>query len=282
MVQWLGEIVNGVNADSADSRQWLRGPREITQGNWSRPRFSICTLVTDLGQYDGMVKSFVGKGFTHQECEYLYVDNTDVNRFDAYAGYNMFLVDALGDFIILCHQDVELLEDGRESLESRLSALGELDPNWGVCGNSGGVSPGRVATRISDPHGENQSLGPFPTRVVALDENFMVVRRSANLAVSSDLSGFHHYGADLCMVADTLGYSCWVIDFHLRHRSPGSQGPTYRASQQQIIRKWANALRARWVVTSCSSYFIANSRLAYWPTGRLLAKVSDRLVQLRR
>jgi hypothetical protein len=55
------------------------------------PRFSICTLVTPHGEYDEMVESFVERGFIPADCEYLYIDNSESNRFDAFQGYNLFL-----------------------------------------------------------------------------------------------------------------------------------------------------------------------------------------------
>ena len=56
----------------------------------------------------------------------------------------------------------------------------------------------------------------------ALDKNFLVVRRDANLAVSADLKGFHLHGTDICIVARLLGYTAYVVDFQLRHVSSGA------------------------------------------------------------
>lgn len=164
----------------------------VTQSE--RPKFSICTLVTDELQYAEMLDSFVNFGFYPADCEYLYIDNTECNVFDAYASYQHFLNEAAGEILIRCHQDVELIADDRDRLEERLEELEAIDPNWAVCGNAGGVALGLFAIRISDPHGDNHSVGSFPSRVVASDENFLVVKRSANLAISRDLSGFHLYG----------------------------------------------------------------------------------------
>jgi hypothetical protein len=55
----------------------------------ARPRFSICTLVTRRGEYAETVASFVSHGFTPADCEYLYIDNSESNRFDAFRGYNL-------------------------------------------------------------------------------------------------------------------------------------------------------------------------------------------------
>ena len=57
-----------------------------------------------------MVGSFIMSGFKPDICEYLYIDNSEHNKYDAFAGVNKFLATARGDYIIVCHQDV-LLHD---------------------------------------------------------------------------------------------------------------------------------------------------------------------------
>ncbi|MFM2082523.1 MAG: hypothetical protein RL380_1214, partial [Verrucomicrobiota bacterium] len=154
-------------------------------------RFSICTLVTRPAEYEEMIASFVQQGFTPADCEYLYVQNTDGNQFDGYSGYNLFLQEARGEFIILCHQDILLRFDGRKILEQRLADLTAHDPTWAVVGNAGARWASgfpRTALRISDPAGEHNTDN-FPFQADALDENFLVVPRAANLCLSHDLAG---------------------------------------------------------------------------------------------
>ena len=159
-------------------------PKDITEIKSSEIRYSICTFVTRHSQYNDMVESFVSHGFSYDDCEYLYIDNSETNRCEAYAGVNRFLTIAKGLYIIVCHQDLLLLEDDRKKLDAVIEELDQLDPNWGVCGNGGGIHPGRLALRVTDPHGDNQFTERLPIRVRGLDENFLVARRDANLAVS--------------------------------------------------------------------------------------------------
>ena len=233
--------------------------------------FSICTLVSRPEQYAAMLRSFQAAGF-EEACEYLAIDNSRGNVFDAFAGYNAFLREAKGCHIILVHQDVELAFDDRAVLETRLRDLTTLDPDWGVCGNSGGISLGRNAIRITDPHGNNVRMGPFPHRVGTLDENFIVARRDANLCLSSDLSGYHMYGPDLCLLADIAGHHCYVIDFHLRHLSAGNMDAKFQAGEAAFIHKYGQAFRSRWLQTSCTAVFLSGSR-------RLRALAASRLAQ---
>lgn len=223
-------------------------PAEAAAG----PRFTIATLVNNVVHYEDMLASFAEAGFAEPACEFLYVDNTGKEQTCAYRGLNKMLNEARGKYIVLCHQDVRMVDDAREDLEQRLAELERADPTWALAGNAGGVSAGRLALRISDPHGEDRRIGELPARVMSLDENFIVVKRDARIGFSRDLSGYHFYGADICLVADILGYSAYVIDFHLQHLSGGYKGASFFEAETAFRTKWAHALRARWLQTTCS------------------------------
>jgi hypothetical protein len=241
---------------SESSRHAALEPRPADTLARTAIRFSICTLVTDPAEYAEMVASFREGGFDGPDCEYLYLDNSVGNTFDAFSGYNLFLTVASGAYVILCHQDILLIER-REALERRLAELDSLDPAWALCGNAGGVEGGRVAVRITDPHGADRSTGPFPARASALDENFIVARRDANLALSHDRRGFHLYGADLCIIADMLGRTAYVIDFHLRHKSGGNLDSRFYAERRAAIAKYRRAFRTRSIRTTCTTFMVS-------------------------
>ena len=190
-------------------------------------KYTIGTLVTDLAQYRRSVRSFNAAGFATEDCQFLYIDNSRFNNFTAYNGLNHILNHAESEYIILCHQDVLLDFDGRALLDRRLRDLEVRDPFWALAGNAGGVASGNLAIRITDPHGSDQKTHEYPQRVSSLDENFIVLKSDARLAFSTDLSGFHLYGTDVCLLADVQGHNCYVIDFHLRHLSAGNKSPSF-------------------------------------------------------
>jgi hypothetical protein len=233
-------------------------PQNIADIKESSVIYSFCTFVTQFGQYDELVKSFVDHGFSYNDCEYIYIDNSEGNQYDAYRGINKFLTTASGRYVIICHQDVLLIDDGRQKLDAVLKELDRIDPSWGVCGNGGGVYPGRLALRLSDPHGENQFTARLPQRVSGLDENFLVVRRDANLAVSADLKGFHLYGTDICIVAQLLGYTAYVVDFHLRHLSSGAgkYKPDFAELRSALIAKYRRVMRPRTATTTTTAVYL--------------------------
>ena len=192
------------------------------------PKYSICTLLTEKDQYADALTSFRDAGFIEPDCEFLYIDNTTTNKYDAYAGVNQFLQKARGDYIILCHQDLVLHADNRNKLDQLIDEVSLLDNNWALLGNAGGIVPGKQAYHLTEYTDEDKHYlrrGKFPARVYSLDENFIIVRKSANLSISHDLEGFHMYGTDLCMIARILGYSAYVIDFHLWHLGGASIRP---------------------------------------------------------
>lgn len=236
-----------------------------------RVAFTIGTLVNDPAQYAEMRATFAAGGFTRDDCEFLYIDNTGSEQTCAYRGLNAILNQARGPYVILCHQDVRLSRDRRAVLECRLRDLGAADRSWAVAGNAGGVRAGQLAMRITDPHGSDRSVGDLPARVMSLDENFLVVRRDARIGFSNDLTGFHFYGADICLTAELLGYTAYVIDFHLEHLSAGKIGPSFAAAEEAFRRKWSRALRPRWMQTTCSLMYLSGDRL-----GRLAGRVAQR------
>ena len=94
-----------------------------------------------------------------------------------------------------------MIGDGRVRLDQVIAELDALDPAWAVFGNAGGLPNGTIARRISDRWGQDDGRGgQFPLRAVNLDENFMVARRDANLALSGDLGGYYLYGTDLVLI----------------------------------------------------------------------------------
>ncbi|MGH1418542.1 MAG: hypothetical protein ACRBCJ_06760 [Hyphomicrobiaceae bacterium] len=233
--------------------------------------YTIGTLVNNREMYDALVASFVANGFTENDCEYLFIDNTGDNQTCAYRGLDAVLNSARGRHVILCHQDVILLDDNRAVLDAQLDNLTKNDPNWALAGNAGGVTPGQLALRITDPHGDDQHVCELPTRVMSLDENFIIVRSESRLGFSHDLSGFHFYGADICLHADVMGRTAYVIDFHLKHLSGGFKDQMFEDMKFLFQKKWSRAMAPRWLQTTCSLM-----RLTGDPVGQLASQITTR------
>jgi hypothetical protein len=59
-----------------------------------------------------------------------------------------------------------------------------------------------------------------------------------------------------------LGTRAYVVDFFLHHKSPGNRrSEQFMDSRRQLIQKYQNALRSRWVMTTCTMFYMSGSRL---------------------
>ena len=236
-------------------------PRKIEKDEAFEFEFSLCTLVTNGTEYQEMCESFIKGGFTADICEYIYIDNIAQNTFEAYAGLNRFLRGAKGRYIILCHQDIFLLQHGINDLRTRIEELEIADPKWAVLGNAGSINIKYRGLHLTQGNGKEWTEDLLPLKAQTLDENFVIVKNSANLALSGDLQGFHLYGADICFVADVLGYNSYVIDFKLHHKSYGNDDEKFYQLKRNFIKKYGRAFRSRFAGTTITRFYISGNSL---------------------
>jgi hypothetical protein len=230
----------------------------------SKLRYSICTLVSRPAEYKEMVESFIQAGFKTDFCEYLYIDNSKKNTYEAFAGLNKFLQEARGKYIILCHQDILLLYDNLEILERRIKEIDQMDSHWGIIANAGAVNIKDIVYKITEPGGMLYTSGTLPAKVKSVDENFILIKRSANLSFSANLKGFHLYGTDLCLIAETIGYSAYVVEFNLLHKSKGNVDQHFRKIESDLKKKYLSAFRGRYIQTTCTKFYISGSAFGAW------------------
>ncbi len=259
----------------------LPAPARNAATAWHLLSFSVCTLVTRPAEYAAMLASFAARGFTPENTEFLYLDNSTGNGWDSYAGLAHMLGQAQGRYVVYCHQDVLLLADGAPELLARLAELDQLDPHWALAGNCGGLPNGDTAIRISDPYGEDTTRGTLPARAVALDENFIVLRRDSPVGVSADIGGFHLYGTDLCLHGRLAGRSAWVINFHLRHLSGGRVDAGFCDVQERFQRKFGALFRQPWRIRTNAAWVILPTTLhtrlqGWWQMRKRRAKALKR------
>lgn len=236
-------------------------PRKLESLNKFPIRYSICTLVTNHSEYTEMVNSFIGAGFNGDKCEFIFADNTLSNDFDAYRAINRFLREARGKYIIICHQDVLIEHDGEPVLRTCLDELDELDPHWGIVGNAGAKDLYQTPMVITQS-GEFIRKGKFPSKVSSLDENFLLLKAESNLAVSRDIVGFHLYGTDICLHAESLGWTCYVIDFNITHKSSGRMNQSFHDISKQLQAKYQRFFRGRYIRTTITRFYLGTPWVA--------------------
>lgn len=247
--------------------------------------FSICTLVTRTDQYEKMLRSFINAGFTRDKCEYLYIDNSKENVYDAYSAFNIFLQKAQGRYVIICHQDIELIYDKIGDLEKRINEIEELDPKWALIGNAGGINLKFLSGHIThgNPPIHVKKGKHFPQKVQTLDENFILIKRQANLAVSSDLAGYHFYGTDICLIAKILGYNAYVVDFRLYHKSIGNKNENFYNLKTELQRKYQRAFKGRYLhAPTRERFYISGNRFcSFILNTSLLKAIAKKYYKLR-
>ena len=133
------------------------------------------------------------------------------------------------------------------------------DPDWAALGNAGSINIKYRGLHLVQGDGKEWSEELLPLRAQSLDENFIVVKNSANLALSADLEGFHLYGADICFVADVLGYNSYVIDFKLHHKSYGNDDDSFYRIKRRFIKKYGKAFRSRFAGTTITRFYISGN-----------------------
>lgn len=226
--------------------------------------FSICTLVTRKDEYQEMMQSFVDKGFTTDKCEYLHIDNSEKTTYEAYEGLNEFLQKAQGKYVILCHQDIFIHDSNYQDLLNCIQELDYKDAKWALLGNAGGLNLKWIGTHITEGKtGIVRTEPNLPLKTITLDENFIVVKKSANIALSNDLRGFHFYGTDICLIANILGYNSYLINFNLTHKSNGKKDQSFYEIEKKIKNKYYKAFRPKFISTTFSRFYISGNLLGY-------------------
>jgi hypothetical protein len=238
--------------------------KNLARGEEFPFRFSICTLVSKPEEYREMLDSFLLAGFNTEICEYLSIDNSEKNQFDAFDGLNRFLREAKGEYIILCHQDILLHDHTINELESRIDEMNALDPAWAILANAGGVNLKYVAKHMTQRTEIRSVETDLPLKVQSVDENFILVKNTANLALSHNLSGFHMYGTDICLIGDALGFNAYIIDFHLTHKSGGNVDRDFYQLRANLIKKYRYAFRSRFLSTTITRFYLSGSYLLVW------------------
>ncbi len=204
-------------------------------GERSLPLFRIATFVNDRASYAAMRASFEAGGFDEPHAVYEALSDAVEEPFAAIRRLGR----ASEPYVLLVHQDV-LCDQGhvRSDLVAALDALTRRDDRWALAGNAGGASDLRVVRHVSDPWGVSWTAD-LPVRVVTLDENFLVLRTSAQPQCSVELEGFHLYASDACLEARTRGHSAYVIDFRLTHLSTGTTDAGYDAAAAALAARWS-------------------------------------------
>ena len=158
--------------------------------------------------------------------------------------YQDCLERARNDLVFFVHQDVHLPDGWEDRVFQGLLKLEARDPNWGVVGAVGALSPvpdqpKELRGHWCDPSGYHR-LGPLPHEVQSLDEQWLGFRKRSGLTFDRKLPGFHCYGIDLSMTAREAGKKSYAIDAFVWHKYRDSRGHLIGRQEEswKIRRRW--------------------------------------------
>lgn len=208
--------------------------------------------------------------------------------------YNRGIAATKAGIMIFAHQDMFLPGGWLPKLQRTIESLEQTDPHWGVLGMFGVTSTGQGEGYVYST-GLRRLLGTDfagARPVETLDEIVLVFRRDAGLAFDQQMSGFHLYGADICLQARNRGLTNYAFSALGIHNTNGiAVLPwAYWQSYLQVRKKWHQYLP---VMTPCMPitrgigpalrYLVRNlpSRVLRKKTGRRIADPVKLLAELQ-
>ncbi len=229
------------------------------------------------------------KSLSEQQTDYelIAIDNTE-NRFKSAAeALNWGGTQAVGDYLMFVHQDVNLCSDSWfDGLEALLDSL----PDLGIAGVAGMRERGATLkeryrniqyqkplgrARNAITHGPQRQQWGAPILqselVQTLDECLVIIPKSVFKVLQFDeatCSDWHLYAVDYCLSAKTRGFGVYVIPKYLHHQSMGVEKSSlqvltsfstyseeYYRTLKRIMKKHKNQFK--WIHTSCGSWNVA-------------------------
>lgn len=214
-------------------------------------KYSIITIVNDDEVYTNCLLSSI-KREGRQDVEYIPIYNYE-NNFTASIALNFGINAMRGEYAILVHQDVSIVEGFFRLLDNLLKppimVLGasgvELSCSAGEIGEWGGFINNNhiVGVVYSDDeqtpywNGKRDIL-----KVHCLDEILIVVHRDVRTRFDNKIRGFHFYGVDFCLQARKDGYDIYSaglpIIHHARHSQSIIKDRSYWKTLRQLYDKW--------------------------------------------
>jgi SAM-dependent methyltransferase len=174
---------------------------------------------------------------------------------NAAEGFAAGLSRAIHEWVVFVHQDVYLPAGWPARLVQQLRSAEKRHAPLGIAGVFGAnYSPGNPNEivrkgHVVDRHTLLRTEDDFPVLVQTLDELLIVVPRATILRIDPKL-GWHFYGADLALQAQTAGFSTVALDAPVFHNSlTGSTVPEAFHTSAAVFRdKWKEILP---VATPC-------------------------------
>ncbi len=218
-----------------------------------KPKYSIVTCVSDYEIYEKCLLKSLRLFRNHDNLyEVIPIDNRN-NAYSAAEACNLGMMISNSDYIIVCHQDISLLNDFFSKLDLYIKKLRKA--NWGILGCAGvaidsSKNVGKIYnTFSSDNISESidkkvlyyDGLSDL-TEVYSIDECLFVINKKPDIRFSNELRGFHLYGVDLCFNYSINGYKIYAAELPVIHYGEFSGSMIYDKDYWKSLRstvyKW--------------------------------------------
>lgn len=206
---------------------------------------SFVTCVNNMKQYINYVVNSLLKNNTKKNYEVIPIINFD-NRYSAAKALNAGIVQARGDIVVLCHQDVIFYQGWIDMLFDRIREIELQNKKWGVLGTAGITLKDDTYGVVHNIKGSIEWQSTKRVRfgeVQTVDEHCMIIKKSNGLRFDSDtFNGWHMYGPDLCLLAASRGMKNYGILCPLVHDSSSGSLISGRNEFMRLL----NALAKKW------------------------------------
>lgn len=198
------------------------------------PDFSIICCISQPDVFDKCLLRSIYEAKDDYDVEVIPIFNHD-NRYSASNALNIGADVARSDTLIFVHQDVRLLSNWFELLESNLQLMPK---EWSILGSAGiNLQYGRKdigkwggalvqdTVAVGSVWFSDENIDKSPdwsgikelTHTHCVDECLMVVNRRSGLRFDSMFNGFHFYAVDLCLQARSAAYPVYCTHLPIVH-----------------------------------------------------------------
>lgn len=223
------------------------------------PDFSIICCISQPDVFDRCLLGSIYKAKKDYDVEVIPIFNYD-NRYSASNALNIGADVARSDILIFVHQDVRLLGDWFNILDSSIRLMPK---EWAILGSAGiNLNYGRKdigkwggalvedTVAVGSVWFSDDTIEQQPewngikelTLTHCVDECLMVVNKRSGLRFDSMFNGFHFYAVDLCLQARSAAYPVYCtylpIVHYGKYSASVSEDNKYWPQLRYLHHKW--------------------------------------------
>lgn len=205
-----------------------------------RKSFMELTIICIYNNNDVYSKYLLASVKRQKQIDYelLAIDNTSNKYSSAAQALNQIIKNAVGDYLIIAHQDVYIYSD--YALSNLKKSLDKIN-NLGIAGCIGVNQKGDLTGFIKDRDILIGYPNDKPQEVGTLDECLLIVNRQTfleNGGFDEALGSWHCYGVDFSMRMHKLGKRICVLPVPIWHNSPATNISNLISVQKKVMKKY--------------------------------------------